>query len=85
MTPALGPRVELATPPTAVDPELHDADKGEHHRYHRILDLLGLDVGPPRLAQHLLLTTAEEPSGIAEAQQDASWCRAMEEEMNSIE
>jgi hypothetical protein len=39
----------------------------------------------PGPAEHLLLTTVEEPSRVAEAEQDASWSKVMEEEMASIE
>jgi hypothetical protein len=60
-------------------------DDGEEHRYRRVSDLLGDDLAPPGRAERLLLTTADEPSSVAEALQDASWSKAMEEEMGCIE
>jgi hypothetical protein len=77
--------VEFATPPFAPDPELlEELDEGEAHRYRRVSDILGPDQAPPGLAERLLLTTAEEPGSVAEALRDASWNKAMEEEMSSI-
>jgi hypothetical protein len=55
-------------------------DEGEEHRCRRVSDLLNDDLAPPRL----LLTTSDERS-VAEALQDASWSKAMEEEMGCIE
>lgn len=85
-TPPTSPRVEFATPPSRPGTEfLDDEDDGELHRYHRVSDLIGDDASPPGLAERLLLTTAEEPNCVAEAQQDASWSKAMKDELGSIE
>jgi hypothetical protein len=78
--------IEFATPPAAPDPEQLDAsDGGEPHRYRRMSDLLGPGNTAPGLAERLLLTTAEEPSSVGEALQEASWSRAMVEELAAVE
>jgi hypothetical protein len=70
--------LEFATPPTAPDPELFDAedDTEAPHRYRRVADLHG---------DRLFLTSAEEPACVADAERDPCWSKAMEEEMKSIE
>ncbi|KAK1645758.1 hypothetical protein QYE76_063563 [Lolium multiflorum] len=80
------PGVEFATPPAVPDPSLVDGeDDGEEHRYRRVSNLLGDYLAPPGRAERLLLTTADEPSSVVGALQDASWSKAMEEEMGCIE
>jgi hypothetical protein len=78
--------VEFATPPTAPDPELFDDedDADEPHRYRRVANLLGPNATGAARAEHLFLTSAEEPASVAEAEQNPSWRKAMLEEMNSI-
>jgi hypothetical protein len=55
--------LEFATPPTAPDPELFDAedDAEAPHRYRRVADLHG---------DRLFLTSAEEPASVADAERD---------------
>lgn len=78
--------IEFATPPVAPDPEQLDAnDGGEPHRYRRVSDLLGPGNITPGLAERLLLTTTEEPSSVGEALKEASWSRAMAEELAVVE
>lgn len=78
--------VEFVTPPSITDPTLFDEDDDySQHRYRQVTDLLDTNASPPGLVERLLLTTAEEPSSVAEAKQDASWSKAMEEKLSSIE
>lgn len=78
--------IEFATPPGAPDPEQLDANNGgELHRYRRVSDLLGPRLTAPGLAKRLLLTTAEEPSSMGEVLKEASWSRAMAEELAAVE
>jgi hypothetical protein len=78
--------MEFATPPMAPDPELFDDadDADEPHRYRRVANLLGPNATGAARAERLFLTSAEEPTSVAEAEQDPCWRKAMMEEMNSI-
>jgi hypothetical protein len=62
--------VEFATPPTAPNPELFDDedDADEPHRYRRVANLLGPNATGTARAERLLLTSAEEPASVAEAE-----------------
>lgn len=75
-----------------VDPDDLDADHDEDGplRFRAVEDIIGPG-SPPGLAvrdlgnQRLLMVSAEEPTSLAEAEQQACWRRAMEEELLAIE
>jgi hypothetical protein len=70
--------------PSAPDTELFDAhDGGKLHRYDRITNMLSSNTVKPGLTGHLLLTSAEERTSVAEVLQDAGWKKAMDKEMGS--
>ncbi|WVZ71914.1 hypothetical protein U9M48_020443 [Paspalum notatum var. saurae] len=85
----VAPVRQLMPPPDAA--EYLDADyDGEPVRYRLVNDAVG-PATPPGLAareldeaEELLFGSAEEPPSYAEAEKDAHWRQAMEEEMNAI-
>ncbi|WVZ79341.1 LOW QUALITY PROTEIN: hypothetical protein U9M48_026932 [Paspalum notatum var. saurae] len=86
----VAPVRQLTPPPDAA--EYLDADyDGEPVHYRLVNDVVG-PATPPGLAareldeaEELLFGSAEEPPSYAEAEKDAHWRQAMEEEMNAIE
>ncbi|WVZ57628.1 hypothetical protein U9M48_007990 [Paspalum notatum var. saurae] len=83
--------VEFAMPPANLE-ELVDAEHDENApaRFRNVDNVLGaacpLGLVPRVLEdRELLFTTAEEPTTFKEAEQNPCWCRAMLEEMRSIE
>ena len=77
--------VEFVTPPSRYASALDAEDDSEReHRFRTLQNVL--DAGPatePDEELHFLAT--EEPGSFSEAKSDASWRRAMEEEMSAIE
>ncbi|WVZ52426.1 hypothetical protein U9M48_003481 [Paspalum notatum var. saurae] len=89
-TSVVAPVRQLTPPPNAA--EYLDADyDGEPVHYRLVNDVVG-PATPPGLAareldeaEELLFGSAEDPPSYAEAEKDAHWRQAMEEEMNAIE
>jgi hypothetical protein len=78
----------FVTPPSDAD-EYLDSDNDDVTPTFRIVDDVLGPATPPELAPRnldaeLYLQVGEEPRSFAEAEGDASWQKAMEEEMNSI-
>ncbi|CAA0841943.1 cysteine-rich RLK (RECEPTOR-like protein kinase) 8 [Striga hermonthica] len=82
--------VEFTSPPSNIDEYVDAFHDGEEVRFRRMDNLVGNSVVPglaSRLLedQELLFVSAEEPSTFAQDERDASWRRAMLEEMKAIE
>ncbi|KAF0895093.1 hypothetical protein E2562_006800 [Oryza meyeriana var. granulata] len=77
------PQMEFVSPPTA-DPNLDD-DQGALRRYRCIININSTTVPVELDTNELCLLAAEESCTFAEADRDASWRKAMHEEMESIE
>lgn len=81
---------EFVSPPTGFEGVL-DADHDEDAPLRfRVIDTVLGPASPPGLAprvldEELMLTTADEPTSFAEAEQEECWRQAMKEEMKSIE
>jgi hypothetical protein len=85
------PLVQFAMPPAEVDEEL-DADHDEEAplRFRTVDNVIGTATPPGYAVRdlgggQLFTVSAEEPGLLAQAEQDPSWCRAMEEELRAIE
>jgi hypothetical protein len=73
------------TPPSENLDADHDEDVSL--RYRNLSEIIGLGTPPGQVARgvQLLLVAGEEPTSFKQAEQDASWRRAMMDEINSIE